>query len=631
MAKRSPNRRPLPAAEAPSTANQRGGADRAPGSATDASPWTPPPALVSLLLSAATCLVFAPTLWCGFLNFDDDLYLVDNRPMHEGVSLASLRWAATAVVGANWHPFTLLSHLLDCQLYGLNPWGHHLTNVLWHATTVGLVYLLLGRLTGRWQASLFVAAIWGWHPLRVESVAWVAERKDVLSGCLALATLLAYTGWARHPSPLRYLATFLLLLLGLLAKPMLVTLPAVMVLLDYWPLGRLAPTPEEQGGRGPGNAFARRLMEKAPLLALAAAMALVTYWVQSRHGSVRGFDLLPLELRLSNAVWATATYARQLVWPGPLAVYYPHPQLGWSAPQVWLSATGLLGISAAVVVARRRGYPVVSWLWFLGMLVPVIGLIQVGGAGRSDRYTYLPHLGLAWGLVWAWADLGRSGWVARRAAFWLKLAPVLAGLFVAGLVIETQLELRHWRSSETLFRRALAVTGDNDLAWNNLGWALIEEGRPAEALAPLREAQRLRPEQVEPVAGEAMALQVLERWDEAEAAYARALPLARGSQAELLNNYAWLLATHADPARRRPAEARRHVERAIALEPEPRSDFLDTLAATYAAEGRWAEAVEAQAQALAAASAEQPDRNELARRLAEYRRHLEPSPPGDGS
>lgn len=562
-------------------------------------PPTPPTSAgprwwIALLLVLGTFVVFGRAVTFDFLNYDDDVYVTENPGVYAGLSPAGLAWAARAEVGANWHPLTVIAHQIDCQLFGLRPRGHHLSSLAWHAANVGLVYWIVARLTAAPGRALFLAALWGWHPLRIESVAWIAERKDVLSGFWALVTLGAYLRWTERPSRVRYALVVTSLALGLLAKPMLVTWPAVLVLVDLWPLGRWEQT-DSRGLR----ALARNLREKWLLFGLAVAVAGVTFAVQRQFGSVQTIDEIGLSHRLANAAYSLVLYAGRLFWPGNLAIYYPHPLLEWHDPRVLASLALLAVVSGLVWRGRRRGYPLVGWLWFVGMLVPVIGLVQVGGAGHADRYTYLPHLGLAWAVVWGSADVlagvGVPLW-ARRG---------VAGLALVVAVLDTQRELGYWRSGESVFRRATQVTAGNSLAWNNLGWALESTGRHAEALDAFQTAERLRPQGFQASAGVATALQSLGRLDEALAAYQRALPGA-GDNPDFLNNLAWLLTTHPDPEKRDPRQAREWAERALELSSEPSGNFLDTLAETFAAEGRWAEAAATERRAIEAVGARSP-------------------------
>ncbi len=429
--------------------------------------------------------VFWPATRNGFVNYDDPTYVLNNPWVRMGPTPASVRWAFQAGTAANWHPVTWISHMIDCRLYGLQPWGHHLTSILLHATNTVLVYLTLRKLTGATWRSLCVALLFGVHPLRVESVAWVAERKDVLSTFFWLATIWAYAMWVEVEAAglqgarrYRFLA-FLCLGLGLMSKPMLVTLPCVLLLLDYWPLRRF------QRGVGVRNLF----LEKLPFFGLAIAACVVTWVVQREAGAFRGAESFPLSVRIGNAVLSCSEYLANFFLPIHLAIFYPHP--GWALPwqAVFLSALLLSGITGiALWQWRKQPWLIVGWLWYLGTLVPVIGLVQVGTQAMADRYTYVPMLGFVIALVWSAHEL------AQR---WRIPAPVLVlGMTTAvgACVVLTRIQIAYWQDSETLFRHALAVTTHNAVAHGNLAAALVEKGKKEEAIGELDVALQIDPD-----------------------------------------------------------------------------------------------------------------------------------------
>ncbi|HEY6000299.1 MAG TPA: hypothetical protein VI078_13500, partial [bacterium] len=367
---------------------------------------------VAALLAAATLAAFLPLLDAGFINLDDPTYVTENAHVRDGWSAAAARWALTGFDAANWHPLTWASHLTDVWLFGLRPAGHHATSLGLHALAAALLALALARLTGRVWPGTLAAALFALHPLRVESVAWVAERKDVLAGLLGAATLLLYARHVRRPSPRRLVAVTAAFALGLMAKPTLVTLPLLLLLLDWWPLGRL---------RAASTApRARLILEKAPLLALSAASCVVTYLAQARQGAMVGAEVFPIGDRALNALSSYGAYLGKTLWPAALAPFYPHRGAGLAPATALLLATLLAGICAAAWTLRRRcPWLLCGWLWFLGALVPMIGLVQVGLQGMADRYTYLPSIGLAlassWALLPPGAGGGRAG-AARTAA-----------------------------------------------------------------------------------------------------------------------------------------------------------------------------------------------------------------------
>jgi hypothetical protein len=444
----------------------------------------PRTALVAAALALAAAL---PTLLGGlsrsFISLDDPQYVFENPVVRGGLGTASLRWALTTFHGANWHPLTWVSHLLDVSLFGLDPRWHHLTSVALHAATTALLFVALARLTGALGASACAAALFGAHPLHVESVAWIAERKDVLSGaCFALA-LLAYERYARRPGAGRMSAVAALLALGLAAKPMLVTLPCVLLLLDFWPLGRL-----RVGGAPGAVAPGRLLAEKLPLFALAAASSVVTVVAQRAEGAMALMGEVPAGARLANAAVSYATYVARTIWPHPLAVYYPYPLGGHPGWKIGAAALALAAITAAALAQRRRRpFLLVGWLWFAGMLVPVIGLVQVGQQAMADRYAYLPLAGLL--VAGVWLARAPAGAPARRR----QAAAAVAVALVAALTAAAAAQTRLWRDSVTLFTHTLAHTKDNWVISNNLGVVLDGLGRRQEALACFQEALRVRP------------------------------------------------------------------------------------------------------------------------------------------
>jgi tetratricopeptide (TPR) repeat protein len=445
---------------------------------------------VCIFLAAITLAVFGQTLRHEFVDYDDNLYVYENPTVTRGLNLKGVGWAFTHVVCVNWHPLTIMSHMLDCQLYGLKAGGHHLTNVLLHTASVILLFLALRRMTGALWRSAFVAAVFAIHPLRVESVAWVAERKDVLSGLFFMLTLWAYARYARRPfSLVGYLLVVFLFALGLLSKPMVVTLPFVLLLLDYWPLNRFTPPPPAPAVTGNDDSLRNHpvtwclILEKIPLLALSGAACMATMVVQK--------DIItpePLALRIDNAVVSYVVYLRQMVCPAGLAVFYPYPQNGLPGWEVMLAVVLLAVISAGVFLRRQKEpYLLIGWLWYLGTLVPAIGLVQSGLRAHADRYTYLPQIGLYFALTWAAGSLC-AGWRHRRVAL-----GGLAAVILAALMFRARAQTACWRNSETLWTHTLACTADNAIAQNNLGNALLKLGREDEAAAHFQTALKIKP------------------------------------------------------------------------------------------------------------------------------------------
>jgi tetratricopeptide (TPR) repeat protein len=439
-------------------------------------------------LAAITWMVFGQTLHHDFVNYDDETYVYDNPQITAGLTLERIPWAFTYVHSSNWHPLTWISHMLDCQLYGVNAGGHHFTNVLLHTLAVVLLFLVLREMTGAVWRSAFVAAVFAIHPLRVESVAWISERKDVLSGLFFMLTLLAYARYVSGArSLLRYLLVAFFFALGLMAKPMLVTLPCVLLLLDYWPLRRF-------GHHSLGNdaTFARRftfpqlLAEKIPLFFLSFVSSAATWWFQ--RAAMRSTTQLPLVVRVGNAIISYARYLWQLLWPTDLAPYYPYPH-AILLPRVLAAALLLVAISAAVLrFGRKRPYLITGWGWYLIMLLPVIGLVQVGLQAQADRYTYLPQIGIVLALTWTITEATAGIRQLRRVMAFAAIAVTVA------LAARAYHQTRYWRKSESLWLHTLAVTQNNDIAHNSLGNVWLNDGRGDDAIHEFQAALKIAPD-----------------------------------------------------------------------------------------------------------------------------------------
>ncbi len=452
--------------------------------------------VLSLLIVVATLLVYNPINRHPFVNYDDDRYVTNNAHIRGGLNWSTITWAFTSTEQANWHPLTWLSHALDYQLFHLNPGGHHFTSLLIHALNAVLLFLLLALATGRVGPSLFVAALFALHPINVESVAWVAERKNVLSTFFFFAAVGAYGWYALKPGWRRYLVVTALFACGLMSKPMVITLPCVLLLLDYWPLGRIPGSIPTMPTRQ--MKISKLILEKMPLLLLSAASAVITMRAQQAGGSVRSIQQFSLGVRIENAIVAYAMYLWKMLWPARLAPLYPYPSASVSsvssvvssslAPwQVALAAVVLAGVTAFVVIFRSKRYLLVGWLWFLGTLVPVIGLIQVGDAAMADRYAYIPLIGIFVMIAWGLADLAD----AQKFAFYSRAIPAACVLIVLGFA--TQRQLSYWSSSYALWSHTLAVTGPNFIAQDNLGGALVLMGKIDEAYPHFQVAAEINP------------------------------------------------------------------------------------------------------------------------------------------
>lgn len=612
---------------------------------------------VCLFLVLATVAVYYQVHRFEFINYDDPQYVIENSHVTSGLTREGVRWAFAGVHAANWHPLTTLSHMLDCQIFGVEPGAHHLMNLLLHTINALLLFLLLAKMTGTVWRSAFVAALFALHPLHIESVAWVSERKDVLSTLFWMLTLWAYVAYTERPALQRYLVALLLFSLGLMAKPMLVTLPFVLLLLDYWPLGRW---PTEEAGTGtrqpaPYEAnvtVAQLVMEKLPFLVFAATSSVVTFLVQRSCKAVMDLEKLPLSARIGNAFVSYVRYIGKMLWPTDLSVLYPHP-LRWPLPVVAGAVLLLVCVSVLVVwAARRRRYLLVGWLWYLGTLVPVIGLVQVGGQSIADRYTYIPLIGLFIMVGWGAAELVRA-WKYRRIALTASVVIVLTGCMAW-----TWSQVGYWRDSSTLFRHAIKITPQNVLAHYNLGLALDDRGRLEEAMQHYRVALQLKPDYVAALNNLAMDLVAQGKIEEALAHYSEAIRIdanvpitrnnlglafaaagrldeaitqyvaalrinpgyerahynlgvaltAQGKTEQAIQHYrealrlkpgwpraanklAWILATHPDPKFRDGQKAIQLASKACELTGNQQPDMMDTLAAAYAEAGQFDKAI----------------------------------------
>src|SRR6266481_2750351 len=455
---------------------------------------------IYMALAAITLAVFGQTIRYDFVNFDDDLYVYDSPVIKAGLTIKGMLFAFVTPHARNWHPLTTISHMLDYQLWGLNAAGHHATNVVLHAMTVLLLFRVLQQMTGALWKSALVAALFAVHPLHVESVAWVSERKDVLSALFFFLMLGAYVRYVRAPSIWRYLLVTVLFAAGLLSKPMLVSAPLILLLLDYWPLDRIrnrtsetslpAVAPAKAGGRksevlSEWSVVSRLILEKIPLLLLSAGSCVITFVVQQR--AIGAIPPLPWLWRAENAVASYVLYMWQTLWPAGLAVFYPHPNNTLPVWEIILALALLVGTTVtAIVIRRQRPYLFTGWFWYVVMLAPVIGLVQVGEQGHADRYTYLPHIGLFLLAVWGIADVTASRLSTSR------IAVAATVMIIFALTCAAFLQTRYWRNSETLWTHALAVTSDNDFAHNNLAYLLVDRGELDDAISHFEAAARIR-------------------------------------------------------------------------------------------------------------------------------------------
>jgi tetratricopeptide (TPR) repeat protein len=523
----------------------------------------PPKFLLALLLVAGSCLVYGRVAGFGFVLFDDHQYLTSNPVVRNGLTWEGLRWAFTTTHLSNWHPLTWLSHMLDVELFGMNPGAHHLVNLLFHVLNGLFLFFFLIRTTGESWKSWIVAALFLLHPLHVESVAWIAERKDVLSTFFMAATLWAYARYAARPSAASFIPVVPLFALGLLSKPTLVTLPFALLLLDYWPLRRIGtPVPREESGPPPPS-FAALVREKWPLFALTLVSCVATYQAQSGGQSVATSEIVPASVRVSNAIVSYVAYLRQMLFPAGLAVFYPLRAADLTLPVVAGALSILAVVTGAVLaMARRAPYLLTGWFWYLGTLVPMIGIVQVGEQAMADRYTYIPLIGIflmiAWGLPALpvrWPPFRRI--LGAAAAIWLVVLSVAAWR-----------QTGYWRDSITLDTRALDVAPDSDkmrkslgLAHNELGMALLEKGRYGEASAHFADALTYSPFEVVPLMNLGAALAMDGRLDEALPRFEKVLEIQPGNGAAHGNLGRILL------QKGRRSEAIAHLQAAVQADP----------------------------------------------------------------
>jgi tetratricopeptide (TPR) repeat protein len=509
-------------------------------------------AIVALALGASVVVAYWPAGGHDFVNFDDPLYVTANREVQAGLTAGGVAWAFTTLRGGNWHPLTWLSHMLDVSLFGLHAGRHHLTSVAIHGANAVLLLWVLVRMTGAFWQAAFVAALFALHPLHVESVAWVAERKDVLCTLFFLLMLWAYARFVERPGAGRYALLVLAFVLGLASKAMIVTAPAVLLLLDLWPLGRLAPA---AGRQRAAARLASLVAEKLPLLALAALVAGLTFLAQRRGGTMSTTDTLAAATRVGHAAVAYFEYLALALWPRRLAVFYPYPAVlpAWQA----LGAGALLVAltAGALGLARTRPYLLVGWGWYVVTLLPVIGLVQVGMHSIADRYTYVPLIGIFVVAAWGAPDL-LAGLRWRRAAL-----AAAAALALVAAAAATRAQVGRWKDDVTLYEHALAVTDGNFLAHNNLGLALVRAGRIAEARPHFEEAVRLKPRYLDARNNLGGTLVRAGRLDEAAVQFAEVLRIAP-SYAPAHRNLATVLAQQG-----RGAEAQAHLEEAARLDP----------------------------------------------------------------
>jgi Tfp pilus assembly protein PilF len=521
-------------------------------------------AFLAALLALGTAAVYALAMRNGFVNLDDPDYVTRNPRVLAGLTWADIRWAlGSSYPSSNWHPLTWISHMLDVQLYGRNPAGHHFTSVLLHILGVVLLFLLIERATGRPLRSAAVAALFAVQPLNVEAVAWISERKSVLSVLLFLLAIGAYGWYAKKPGVGRYLWVVLFFGLGITAKVMVIPFPFALLLLDYWPLGRLSGTDTDGNSRKFYPALRALVIEKIPLFVMAAAGGAVTVYVHSREHALTA--TMPFSWRFKNAIFSYLAYLGKAIWPVGLAPYYPHPENTLSWTIVALSGLALAAITLIVWRFRERKYLLMGWLWYLGTMLPMIGFIQTGRQGMADRFMHIPMMGLLFALVWLIGDLAsEKHWQKEIAVaiFLLALAPF------AALTIK---QIGYWHDSYTLFAHTLDVTKNNGFAENDFGVALMERGEPQLAVQHFAAAVHLSPDLASPHYNVAVLLQKQNRLDDAEHEYRAALALS-SDQAEIVQSHNNLGILYLVQGKYAAATA--ELSAAIALDPNEQNSYI---------------------------------------------------------
>jgi tetratricopeptide (TPR) repeat protein len=525
------------------------------------------PIVLSFILFLGTLGLYYPALNTSFVNYDDPAYVTANARVLQGLSRSNVAWAFTATVEANWHPITWISHMADVQFFGTNPRDHHLVSTLLHALNVLLLFLVLRRATGYLVRSAMAAALFAVHPLNVECVAWVAERKSLLSMLFLLLALAAYSWYASKRTALRYAVLIILYALGLAAKPMVVTLPVLLLLWDYWPLQRVP------SGRQTPPTFFRLVAEKIPLLAMAAASSWITLRAQRSGGALSNTELLPLGQRIENAIYSYVAYVGKGVWPARLAVFYPHPEGSLAAWKVIGAALLIISVTIVAWIYReRRRYLLMGWLWYLVAMIPMIGIVQVGRQAMADRYAYLPFVGLFIIAVWTCGELFASMKVSVFAQVSIAAAVLLAYACTAFL------QIHYWRNSYTLFSHAVAVTSRNGIAEVNLGTALVEMGRPDLAMTHFQAAAEYVPRLATAHYNLGILQQQLNRPDAARREYELAIQYSSDANetAQSHNNLGFLLLDLNDPE-----AAIEHFSAALRNHPDKQHSLLGRGIAEY--------------------------------------------------
>ena len=573
--------------------------------------------IASFALIAAILFIYVQVGRYKFIELDDDKYVYNNPVVTRGVTTEGISWAFTKGYASNWHPLTWLSHMLDCELFGLNPAGHHLTSVAIHTATALLLLLLMYLLAKKFYKSVFVAFVFAVHPLRVESVAWVSERKDVLSAFFWMLTIVLYYYYIKRPSKIKYIAVLLSLILGLTAKPMLVTLPLILLVLDYWPLGRIRAgkdsfltVPKSTKSifpSGHGALLSAPLFEKLPLFAVAAVSGIVTFIVQHKGGAISSFMAYPLTIRLANATVSYAVYIEKTLVPCNLAVFYPYNPASLTIWKVTGAGLALAVISLIVLLlVKRSPYLLTGWAWFIITLAPVIGIVKVGSQSMADRYTYIPGIGLSIMVAWGVPRLiGIRRW-KKKVLFSTSAAIIIVFAILA------RSQAGYWRDTGALYEHTLDVTSGNTFIHDNLGVYLIGQGRPDEAAEHFREALRINPDYYQSYNNLGAYLAGQNRLDEAAVEYCKALDI-KPDFMKAHNNFGNTLSRMG-----KHGEAEKHLREALRLDPDY-SKAHNNLAIALYRQGNFEGAIEHFSEAIRL----KPDFTEAIRNLAIIRKEMD--------
>ncbi len=541
---------------------------------------------IYLFLIVTTVIVYQQVHNFDFINYDDPVYITDNPQVFSGFTRENIIWIFNAGYAGNWHPLTWLSHMLDCQLFGLNAGPHHLVNLLFHIANVLLLFTVLRQISGALWQSAFVAALFALHPLHVESIAWISERKDVLSTLFWILTMAAYFRYVKNPTAGRYILALVLFALGLMSKPMLVTLPFVLLLLDYWPLERFQLKFAEL------KILLLLVREKVPFFILSLISCVATFIAQKIGSAIVTTYELSLRARITNCFISYIKYTTKMLWPAELAVFYPYHINTTPFWQVALAALLLLGTSIFIIhFAQKYKYLLTGWLWYMGTLVPVIGLVQVGEQAMADRYTYVPLIGLFIIIAWGIPDL-LAKWKYRKIALIISASLVLLALSIC-----TYFQAGYWHNTTTLFEHSIAVTSNNHIAHHMLAFCLYQQGKIDQAVNYNLEALRINPAFSPACTGLGIAFMQKGEIDKAVKYYRKALQL-KPDYPEVMNNLAWLYATQKETLFYNPEQAIQLAQRACELTKYQDASMLDTLAAAYSSAGKFPEATATAEKAL---------------------------------